>query len=264
MTGESYENESATEPEADAEEIQPKNFISRLAGVYISPGATFAEIGRAPRILIPIIVLLAVSLLGGLYMSKRLDLESIITNQLDGLVQQGRMTKEQMEQSMPAMLKLASVQLMVAAPLFSLLMALVIAAVGKLISVMTGAENRFKPLFLVAIYTTLAVSIISTILFVVVTLFKEPGSINVTSIGSAVRSNLGAMIEAIAGEDALPKFLMKLAGWVDVFAIWQICLLSIGFSAVSRKLKTATAATWIGTIYAIIAIIGSLISSRTS
>jgi hypothetical protein len=54
---------------------------------------------------------------------------------------------------------------------------------------------------------------------------------------------------------------MKLLEYVDVFAIWTIALLSIGYSAVSRKLKTSTAAIWLVGAYAIIAIIGTVFRS---
>ena len=36
----------------DAPAAKPQNFFSRLIGVIFSPGETFAEIGRAPRVLI--------------------------------------------------------------------------------------------------------------------------------------------------------------------------------------------------------------------
>jgi hypothetical protein len=72
------------------------------------------------------------------------------------------------------------------------------------------------------------------------------------------------VLASFLGEDDLPKFLMRLAGYIDVFAIWLIALLAIGYSAASRKLKTATAATWLGIAYGIIALIGSAIGSLLS
>jgi hypothetical protein len=85
--------------------------------------------------------------------------------------------------------------------------------------------------------------------------------VDISNINSLVASNLGAVFAGILGEDALPKFFMRLAGYVDLFAIWIIALLAIGYSAVSRKLKTSTAAIWIAGVYAVIAVIGAAASS---
>jgi hypothetical protein len=68
------------------------------------------------------------------------------------------------------------------------------------------------------------------------------------------------VLSALVGEDALPKYLMNLARYVDLFNIWLICLLAIGSAAVSRKLKTSTAAIWLGGAYAVMALIGAAAS----
>jgi hypothetical protein len=126
-----------------------------------------------------------------------------------------------------------------------------------------GAENRFKPLFSVTLYVMIAVSIVQSILLIVILHFKSPGDISLTNINSVMVSNLGSVLAGILGEDALPKFFMRLAGYVDLFAIWRIALLAIGYSAVSRKLKTTTAAIWLVAAYGVIAVIGSFVAMRT-
>jgi len=99
------------------------------------------------------------------------------------------------------------------------------------------------------------------VLFLIVLFFKNPADITILSVNSLVASNLEALLTSILGEGTLPAYLSSLLGWVDLFAIWRIALLAIGCAAVSRKLKTATAATWITAIYVIIALIGSAVSS---
>ena len=63
------------------------------------------------------------------------------------------------------------------------------------------------------------------------------------------------------GDDALPKFVIGLANAVDAFAIWKIVLLAIGYSVVSKKLKTGTAASWLVLGYSIYAVISAAASS---
>jgi hypothetical protein len=181
----------------------------------------------------------------------------MMAEQFDQAVAQGRMTQEQADQQAALVSKFADAQLIVGAPLASLAITLIIAAVFKLISSLIGVENRFKPVFAVTLYTMLAVSIVQSGLMALVLYLKGPGSVDISNPNSVVASNLGALL----GEDALPKFFMKLAGYIDIFAIWLIAWLSIGYAAVSRKLKTGRAAFWLGTLYAIVAIVGAAISS---
>jgi hypothetical protein len=258
------ESETFGESVQQAEETRPRSFFSRLGNVYFSPGDTFREIGNSPRVLAPIIAMIVISMAVGYYMSQKIDLASLQADQMQKLVDTGRLTKEQMEQQMAVVSKIGGIQLVVGAPIGNLLMALVIAGVFKLISAFISAENRFKTIFSVTVYAMVAVSIVHSILVIAVLFFKNPGEVSVASLNSVVASNLGALLSGVLGEDALPKYLMRLTGYLDIFSIWIIALLAIGYSAVSRKLKTSTAATWLGCLYALVAVIGSAISSLFS
>jgi hypothetical protein len=44
----------------------------------------------------------------------------------------------------------------------------------------------------------------------------------------------------------LPKFVTGLLSYFDIFYIWKLILLGIGYSAVSTRLSTATAVTVCG------------------
>jgi hypothetical protein len=253
--------ESNTESMPEGEALKPKDFFSRLAGTYFAPRETFREIGISPKVLIPLIALILISALVGFYMSRNLDMESMMAEPLKQAVADGRMTQEQMERQLTWITKFADVQMIVGAPLMGVLMTLVIAAVFKLISSLINVENKFKSLFAVTLYAMIAVSIIQSGLLILVLYLKGPGEVDLSNVNSVVASNLGAVLSAILGEDALPEFFMKLAGYIDIFAIWIIALLSIGYAAVSRKLKTSRAAFWLGTAYAVIAVIGAAISS---
>jgi hypothetical protein len=80
---------------------------------------------------------------------------------------------------------------------------------------------------------------------------KNPDEIRLETL---VGSNLGAVLTALLEEGALSGFVKGLAMSVDVFAIWKIILLSIGFAAVSRKLKPVTVGTILGVLYALFAL----------
>ncbi len=118
-------------------------------------------------------------------------------------------------------------------------------------SVFSGAESRFKLLLSVTLYVLIAISVIQSGLTILIMQLKGPGEVDLAHIGSVVASSLGAILTSIMGDDALPKFVIGLANAVDAFAIWKIVLLAIGYSVVSKKLKTGTAASWLVLGYAI-------------
>jgi hypothetical protein len=255
------ESENASEAVPETEAIQPKNFFSRLGGIYFSPKNTFQGIGKNPKVLIPIIVMIVIGFLLGFYIIKTIDVQSAVIAQMDKMVEQGFISKEQMEQQLPGAIKSAPIQVLVSTAIIGVIFTLIVAGFAKLFSLFAGAENRFKALFSVTAFTMIATSIIQTVLTILVLHFKGTEGLNLQNMNSVVASNLGAVLENLLGEDALPKFAMGLARAVDVFAIWKIALLSIGCSAVSRKLKTSTAAAWLAGTYAILAIIVAIVFS---
>ena len=256
------EPESANESMSEMEEApKPRSFFSRIGGVYASPRDAFGEIGRSPRVLVPMVILIIIGLLVGVYLSKNLDVESMLASRLESAVQQGSITQQQMDQQLAMMSKFAGLQLILGSMISSLLLALVIAGYAKLFSIFSGAENRFKPLLSVTIYVLIAISVIQSGLTILIMQLKGPGEVDLAHVGSVVASSLGAILTSLMGDDALPKFVMGLANAVDVFAIWTIVLLAIGYSVVSKRLKTGTAALWLGITYAIIAMISAAVSS---
>jgi hypothetical protein len=256
------DSEIRSESVSPTEAIKPQNFFNRLKGVYVSPRQAFQEIGRSPRVLIPIIALIVIGLLLGYLITAKVDVQAVAAEQLEQLVAQGRITQEQFDQLKERMTSTPRWRSVVSFPFQLVLMALIIAGIAKLVSgVFLNAGNRFKAILSVTLFAAIAVLLVERALFVLILFLKNPAELNASGINSLLASNLGAWIGSILGEDALPKFLMRLARWVDIFAIWKIALLAIGYSAVSQKLKTATAATWLAVAYGIIALISIAVGS---
>jgi hypothetical protein len=261
------ETENAGDSIQSAELVVPRSFFSRLGGVYASPNAAFQDVGRSPSVLMPMIALIILGMVSTYLLSLKVDLSELqaqaVEQVMDRQVAQGNMTQAQADQAKEragSRTGVGSIVSTIFSGLALVLMALIIAAIAKLISAtFLGAENLFKSLFSVTLYVSLAVGIVHTVLFLLVLYFKDPSSLGLSDINSLVASNLGALLTSLLGEDALPRYLAKFLGWVDIFSIWKIALLSIGYAAVSRKLKTARAATWITAIYVVIALIAAAI-----
>jgi hypothetical protein len=251
------EPENPIEPAPEIEAIQPKNFFSRLGGVYLSPKNTFQEIGGSPSIWVPMLVMIIMGGLMGFYLIHTADFHSIAVSQLEKQAEQGKLTEDVMQQRLPLMETIIKAFILAAAALGSIFFALIVAGFAKLFSALAGAQNRFKAIFSVTAFTMIAISIIQSLLTVLILHFKGTADLDLQNLNSVVASNLGAVLQNLLGNDVLPKFAIELAKAIDVFAIWMIALLSIGYAAVSQKLKTSTAAIWLTSAYAIIAIIGA-------
>lgn len=237
------------------------NFFSRLMGVYFSPGETFKEIGRNPSFLVPLLILMLIGALGAYLLIERMTVSGFFGAQFDQAVAQGRMQPEQAAQQLEAMSKYATyVKLGFFAWGFIqwAIIPLAIAGIGKLITMVLGKENKFKAVFSVTVYAMLATAILSTIVFVTTLYLKPVDEIDLQTLSV---TSLGSLLTTLLGKDGLPKFIMSLAGWIDIFVIWMITLLSIGYAAVSKKMKTSTVAFALGGLYAVIALIGSIIAA---
>lgn len=232
------------------------NFINRLIGVYFSPGETFADVGRGAKVALPLIALIVLSVGSALLTTTKFPTDKLMYEQVDRMVEEGRLTPEQAEKQREQMAKLAPYTKMAAplmAALFVIILTLAIAGVAKLVAMMMGVENGFAPLWSVTIYALLAVSIISSALFAVI-LFIKP--IDEIDIRNPLGSNVAAIL-ALFSVTGLPKFVSGLLSYFDIFYIWKLILLGIGYSAVSPRLKTSTAVSICGALGLLLAIVAA-------
>jgi hypothetical protein len=253
----------ASQPAGATPEPAPQNFFNRVIGVWFSPGETFAEIGRAPRVLAPLLVLMVLGSVTSYLMIERLTVRGFFSSQFEEAVSSGRMSQEDADKQLEAMTTgPAGAFTKWSFPIVGLLQypvtALILVGLAKLISMLMGGENTFKPLFSVSLYALLGITIVSSIVFVTVLYLKSPEEIDVRNL---VGSNLAALLGPVFGKDGLPKFVMGLARWIDLFSIWLITLLAIGYAAVTRGMKSSSFGMALGGIYLVVALIAALWAS---
>jgi hypothetical protein len=250
--GQSY----ASQPASIEPQPAPQNFFSRLIGVYFSPGETFAEIGRAPGVVLPLIALILLTLASSYFVSTRVPVERIAEQRLEQAIESGQISAEQAErqrEGLKRFMPLMKIFIPLSAVLFAVLLPLAIAGGAKLVSVVMGIENKFMPLWAVAIYAILAIAILTTVVFIAL-LYLKP--VDEFDWNNPLGSNLAAIL-GLFGLSGLPKFVNALLSFVDVFYIWRVILLGIGFAAVSRKLKASTAIAYTGGVAFLVALIGA-------
>jgi hypothetical protein len=72
--------------------------------------------------------------------------------------------------------------------------------------------------------------ILYSLLFILILYLKAPGTVD---LDNPIATNLGAFLP-----ESTAKALMSLAKSIDIFSIWTLLLISIGFTAVNpKKLK---------------------------
>jgi hypothetical protein len=255
------ERSYASQTESDTPKPEAQNFLNRLMGVWFSPGETFAEIGRAPRVLLPIILTMAMAAIGYYFTTQRIGYENLVRKQFEPMVSAGILTQERADELIAqsttgSAVTRGKIQGVVFAALGMLVFILAVAGLLKLFTLLMGAETTFKRLLAVAAYTFVAIRLIQTLLTLIIIYLKDPDDID---IYNPIGSNLGAVLGWVGPE--LPKFVTALASWIDVFGIWQVALLSIGTAAVTPKMKTSTAAIFVSILYGICALIFSSMAS---
>ncbi len=212
---------------------QAKSFPARVAGVFISPGSTFADIARRPDFLAPLIVGILAALAVSETMLGKIGMERIIRASLEQSGRASSMNAEQLEQAVRQGAGIGSVIAHVVGLLAVPIYVLFIAGVGLLIlNLIFGASSRFKTVFSVACYTNL-VGTLGALLAIVIILFGDPEQFNPENFAP---TNAGFFLHP----SEVSRAVYILASSFDIFTVWYLIVLAIGLSAVTgRKVKPA-------------------------
>lgn len=217
----------ATEPEG------PRNPFARMGGVLFNPDETFRSIAWRPDWLVPFLVILVFSSVSFFLIAPKLDYEPQMREMFEKNPNLSAQQKEKAIEESLGRVEMMNKFGLVTSVLSVAILTLILAAIfwGALRAF--GAENGFKQTFAVTVYAWLP----QTIKGVLVTLIAMPRSaIDVRSMGSLLKSNLGAFVDR--GDSPA---LYALLSSVDLFNIWVIVLLTIGLAAISgfRRSKLA-------------------------
>ena len=233
------------------------SFFSRLMGVYFSPGETFKGFAAKPSILAPIIGLILLGGLVGYMFFAKVDFAQVIAPQVEQMVEAGRIQKEQAPQVIAMQATFAKYTALVMGFVGNVLFSLIVAGLFKLVSLVLGKENTYKSLLSVTLYTFLAVGILSSVLLIAM-IFVRGSEFD---IQNPLGTNLGTLLAVVFEQSSLPKFIWSVARAVDIFYLWIIVLLGIGYAAVTRRLKAMTAGMILGTLYFGFVIIGAALGA---
>lgn len=226
-------------PAAGAE---PKpNSFQRIIGVLFSPDATFASIARRPDWVVPLVLLLLVSLAAGVIIAPHVDFGAAAREAME---QNKNASPEQIDKAVRISASIGKVFTYIS-PVLSLIGLLVIAGVCLLAFRIFGGEGDFNQAFSVTCYASMPTIIKSIVTLIIIV--AKGGIIPAQALQTLVRSNLGFL----ADYKANPMAYALLSSF-DIFSLWFLALLIIGFSYVARVSKAKAAVTiislWILTL----------------
>jgi Yip1 domain len=212
---------------------EPQASISpfgRIIAVLFSPKATFEDIARKPNWLLPVVISTLLGIAATVTLNQRMDWRDYISQQIEKSPQGPNEPPEQKERQIEMGAKITIGIVYAVGVLGSTLFALIVAAVMMLAyNLLVGTGASFAQSLAISAHT-LMVGLVSTPVLLLILFLRPKGT---TDPENPMATDLAAFLP-----EESAKWLMVLCKSLDIFTIWMLLLLAIGFAAVNpRKLK---------------------------
>ncbi len=205
----------------------------RLAGIFWEPKPVFQDLAAKPRFWVPLILLTLLSTIYIAAFAQRVGLESMIRRQMETNSRVQEMSPEQQEQAIEMGLKIAAPMTYASAVLAIAISCLVVAAILlACFNFLGGAEVKFKTAFSITCYSFLP-SGLASVLALVVMFLKDPADFD-------LQNPLPVHLGAFLGQDTA-AWLKALASHANLFTIWMVLLMALGFSVAGRRVSYSKA-----------------------
>jgi hypothetical protein len=208
----------------------PINHFGRIIGVFFSPKETFADIAKRPSWILPVVLM---TLLGGtvaFVMNQKVDWRDVASKRIEESPRAANLSPEQKEQQLAMSAKISPGIAYGFGIAWPILQALIVGGVLLLAyNLIGGTGARFSSALGITAHAYFP-WILYSLLFILILYLKAPGTVD---LDNPIATNVGAFLP-----ESTPKAIMSLAKSVDLFSIWTLLLISVGFTAVNpKKLK---------------------------
>ncbi len=211
-----------------------QNVFSRIAGVLFAPAETFQDIARKPDILWPLLIILLIGYVSSYVVMPKLDIGAITAQQAEQLRKQNpNIGEEQLAQIERFTAASAKAMGWILPPLMVVWYAIVAGAL-LLAFRLFGGEGSYKQALSATLYAWIPLVLFSIIRTIVIV---ARGTFDPTTAATIVKSNPAFLVDMKE-----QPVLFSLLTSFDLFTIWTIALLSIGFAMVSKTSKAKAAA----------------------
>ena len=204
-------------------------FFQNLIDVFFSPREAFTRIVRNPRFLLPLVGYVVLVLgFTGIWMS-RMDAREFMKTQIEESGRADKIPAEQREAIIEQQAKWMPIFAWVMGPVGIAVTLLVIAgALMFIYRFFYSSEVTFRQAFAIVTWIFFAVSLVSTPLILLVLQLKGDWNINPQE---AIQANLGLLLD----KSVAAKPLWALLSSIDLFSLWMVFLLAVGFGVASKK-----------------------------
>jgi uncharacterized membrane protein SpoIIM required for sporulation len=213
--------------------------FGRLLGVLLSPGETFSQIAARPTWLAPLLFSLAVSIATLGLFADRVGWERYLLRQAEQSEEWQKLSETERERQAEGIRKFAAAMPWISTFGAAVQLPLIVAIGGGLLlfafNSIAGADLTFKTSLAIFSHGIFPLLGIAGLLGLVVLLLKDPATIDLENL---VASNAGVLLESGASRRA-----RALATSLDIFSIWSVALLAIGYRAANpRRISMAMSA----------------------
>jgi hypothetical protein len=217
-------------PAPEATPVAKISPFGRIIGVLFSPKATFEDIARKPSWLLPVIISTILGIAATVVLNQRIDWRDFISQQIEKSPQAANLSADQKEKQIDISSKVTVYVVYAVGVVGSVLFAVIVGAVMMLAyNLLAGAGATFSQSLGIAAHT-LVTGIVSVPIFLLVAFLRPKGTMDPNN---PVATNLAAVLP-----EESAKWLVTLCKSVDIFTIWTLILIAIGFAAVNpKKLK---------------------------
>lgn len=209
------------------------SLLGVLTDLYVAPQQAFEAIAARPRVWLALLLLVAVNLVFASVWLSRLDVYEFIRAQSAAAGQPAPAIEQ-----VPVGFVKGSI--FANAIVFPPLVLMVIAGLLLfLFKVVRGAELTFRHSLAVLAWATLAVALLTTPLMLLVMALKGDWNLNPQQV---LQASPGAFFD----QDALAKPLHAFLSGLDLFTLWTVFLVSVGYGQVTRRGTAWAAVTTFG------------------
>jgi len=169
-------------------------------------------------------------LVAAVSLNQRMNWREYVSQQIEKSPRASQLTPEQKQQQIEAGAKIAPISTYISVPLVPIVGLLVVTlVVWGAYNLFGGANTDYKTSLAIVSHAFVP-SYIGNLLFLLVLFLKPVGTVD---LENPVATNVAAFLP-----EGVPKWLDVLCKNVDVFVIWYLLLIAIGFAATNpKKLK---------------------------
>lgn len=210
----------------DVPEAHGLSQIERVIDTYVAPSKTFTDIRRNASWWLPFLLIFGFSLVGSYMLQTNIGFTRMAEQSMKGNTRFEQAAPEQQTQQLQMVEKSMPIFSYVLYPVvFPLLLGFIIA--GLFLGIFNfglGGNARFWQFFAVYFYASLP-GLLKAIVFILSVKFGDPDNFN---LKNPVGTNIGFFLPS-----ETPHWLSTFFTQIDIFTIWILVLLAMGFAIVA-------------------------------